>query len=250
MATKLDPNKASYLFSKEEIEALEKDMEKMEKDPSGINEEHALGNYACSRDKKKLNKKDKQLFEAMSFIPKEDGLLSAELTIKKDEGVFLKESDEKDKEFREKALKQAESIEKGLTSQTGLAKLWTIQKIFGTDPEALVTEEESFNKLVKCPQEPEDSLYRQMRSKRRYPVMDTVFRVDCPLCKAQGFLKFLFFKIKCFKCDGLRSVLTDAKTYYKSLSNKAEYNKTASKTWRQQYYEEEKGRKGLCDITD
>jgi hypothetical protein len=230
----LDKEKASYLFDKKEIEEIEKDLNEAAENPYDLD---CSGEFPAP-----TKEKDEKLFRVMSSLPKEDGLLTAELTIKREKGVHLQELDKQKDEARKRSVQEVKSIEKGLANQKGLSKLWAINEKFGTDLEANINEEDAFNKAVKSPVEPDGSFYRKLRNKT-LDVRDPAFSMVCPRCSGKKKLNILGLKIKCFKCSGLGSVLVDGKTFYKSLGDRGK-----PLSWRQQYWKEQHEKVGFYTI--
>ena len=240
----LDKEKASYLFDKKEIENIEKDLNENSDRIYPIYYPDSDGSdgidYLTGEQNPNLTKKeDKELFETMAALSersKEKELFTANISMGKDNKIQIKE---KNDPIRENTLKEIKSIEKDLANQEGLSKLWTINEKFGIDPKANINEEEVFNKLIKFPKEMESCGYKRKPKK----ITDTVFKITCPKCKGNKKLNVFGLKVKCFKCKGLGSILVDAETYYKNQKNTKR-----NMTWREQYREEQKAKKGFGSV--
>lgn len=229
--TFLDEERGSYLFEKEEIEEINKDLRSMRQDPYGIGMIAQPAYYYPTKADEALDKTMLNMAED-SLKHDEKTFLTSDITIN-DKSIILEDMSKQNEEFRNKVIKETDSLNKELSNQKGLSKLWTIPEKLGIDPEASIDEESAFTKLAECPREPEESEYNRLRSKSRARnEVDPVFRITCPVCGGKKHIKLLFLKLKCFRCKGWGSVQTDCKTYY------ASQNLQKPMTWRERYWKE------------
>jgi len=211
----LDKEKAAYLFDPDEIALINDDLSTMFKDPyDGLTVDEAT----AMRFEKNQSKLDEWLY---SLKDREELLLS-EITINKKNirDIRINEKGDFDKESK-KRRKELENIVDRLKDQQGLSKLWTINEKLGIEEESNLSESSAFEKAVKDPTEPEDSLFKKLRNydpTKKVTVADT-----CPLCKGNRFFKFLFLKFNCFKCKGSGSVQIDLQEYYRKWELEHQY---------------------------
>jgi hypothetical protein len=220
---KIDREKSKYLFSEEEVKAIEKDLNTSNNNPytnipscEGIDEN--LDKYGLSSI---TEENYKELNEVM---------------------LARAEKDTRSDDMRLKNAEKIKDINKQLANQEGLSKLWAINEKFDIDPEAGITEEEAFKKAIK--EEEEITNYRKADENKNKPyiigqykhISKELFPIVCPLCDGMKNIKLGFFKIKCFKCKHT------GKIEVKSAEYREIVNKNPEAAWKEEIVVREKDR--------
>ena len=247
---KLDREKASYLFSEEEINDIEKDLntnvsnsdlsrprcEGIDKNLNGLE----LNNISEEKDKELnqmwLDHTEKILDSYSKGLNDPNGV---RLLFKGDKAQVV---DTRSEDIRLKNVEEIKAIEKKLANQKGLSKIWAINEKFNVGSDANVTEEEAFKKELEYSKKyrnmsEEDysnevayspKFYRDNKGYLRKDISKELFPIVCPLCDGDKHIKIGFFKVKCFKCKQAGKVMVKSAEYREIV------NKNPEAAWKEE----------------